>query len=107
MAPADFAGKFELLMKLLSVSRARVAADLGIDKSVVNRWARGDTLPTPQNLGALTALVARRRAGFTRLDWDRDLANLAAMFGATLPSPGPRVAEGPGAPMDVLRASRA
>mgnify|MGYP000007444798 CR=1 FL=1 len=41
--------------------RGRLAADLGVDKSVVGRWATGAVRPSDHNLSRLTALA--RRAG--------------------------------------------
>jgi hypothetical protein len=83
-----FAPKLDLVLKALSMSRGRLAASLGVDKSVVSRWASGAVTPSALNLGSLTALIASRRPGFTLLDWDRDLAGLAQMFGveAALPA---------------------
>ena len=102
MGAAPFGQKLELVLKILSISRGRLAADLGIDKSVVNRWARGVSAPTAHNLTALTSLIASRQPGFTLLDWERELGDLAAMFGASIPS-----AETPSAVDDILGVSRA
>jgi hypothetical protein len=33
-----FCRKLELVLKALSTSRGRLAADLGVDKSIVGRW---------------------------------------------------------------------
>ena len=79
--PDAFAGKLEFALKFLSLSRARLAADLGVDKSVVGRWVTGAVRPSAHNLSQLTALVATRVEGFTTLDWERDLNGLAAFLG--------------------------
>jgi hypothetical protein len=76
-----FSDKLAFVLKVLSMSRARLAADLGIDKSVVGRWVSGAVKPSPDNLSRLSALMAQKVAGFTALDWDRDLESLAALFG--------------------------
>jgi transcriptional regulator with XRE-family HTH domain len=76
-----FADRLEIVMKALSLSRGRLAADLGVDKSVVARWATGAVTPSEHNLAALTALVAGRQPGFTMLDWDRSPEALVALFG--------------------------
>ena len=76
-----FADKLNLILKVLSLSRARLAAELGLDKSVVARWASGATEPSGHNLAQLSALMATRVPGFTALDWDRDLAHLGRMLG--------------------------
>lgn len=82
-----FAQKLDLVLKALSMSRGRLASSLGVDKSVVSRWASGAVTPSAVNLDSLTALIASRRAGFTLLDWDRDLAGLAQMFGVEAATP--------------------
>jgi len=85
----SFAHKLTLALKALSISRTRLAADMGVDKSVVARWASGATRPSAHNLAALSAAVARMRPGFSALDWDRDLEDLARRLGVET---GPQVA---------------
>jgi hypothetical protein len=77
-----FCRKLELVLKALSTSRGRLAADLGVDKSIVGRWVSGAVQPSAHNLSLLTALVASRVPGFTALDWDRNLESLAGLLGA-------------------------
>ncbi len=77
----SFAEKLALVLKILSMSRARLAADLGIDKSVVGRWVSGAVKPSADNLSKLNSLLARRVPGFTALDWDKDPEALAAVLG--------------------------
>ena len=77
-----FCKKLEFVLKALSMSRGRLAADLGVDKSIVGRWVSGAVQPSAHNLSLLTALVASRVPGFTALDWDRDLESLAGLLGA-------------------------
>lgn len=79
-----FAKKLELVLKVLSMSRARLAADLGVDKSVVGRWVSGAVQPSAHNLSLLSALIGEKIAGFTALDWDRSLAAFAELIGADL-----------------------
>jgi len=79
-----FAKKLELVLKVLSMSRARLAADLGVDKSVVGRWVSGAVQPSAHNLSLLSSLIAQRIPGFTTLDWDRSLAAFAELIGADL-----------------------
>jgi hypothetical protein len=90
-----FAKKLELTLKVLSMSRSRLAADLGVDKSVVGRWVSGAVQPSAHNLSLLSALISERIPGFTALDWDRSLASFAELIGADLkavadhaPAPG-------------------
>ena len=73
MAIADFALKFGLLLKTLNLSRGRLAQLVGVDKSVVSRWASGVQAPSDHNLSLLTQAVARHRPDFDRCDWDLDV----------------------------------
>lgn len=77
-----FCEKLSLVLKLLSLSRGRLAADLGVHKSIVGRWVTGSVNPSTHNLSQLSALVARHSPGFTTFDWDRPLDELAELFGA-------------------------
>lgn len=80
----SFAKKLGLMLKVLSMSRARLAADLGVDKSVVGRWVSGAVQPSAHNLSLLSALIAQHIPGFTALDWDRGLPAFAELIGADL-----------------------
>src|ERR1700761_6599821 len=109
-----FAKKLELVLKVLSMSRARLAADLGVDKSVVGRWVSGAVQPSAHNLSLLSALIAERIAGFTALDWDRSLASFAELIGADLkavaghtPAPGSALTGLPIVGMEQFLASTA
>ncbi len=94
------------------MSRGRLAADLGVDKSVVGRWVTGAASPSEHNLTLLTAQIARRAPNFTVLSWDRDLAGLADLIGAD-PVAVPGVSSGlkagglPLANLDQIRATTA
>jgi len=81
LAPDAFPQKLDLVLKALSMSRGRLAAELGVDKSLVGRWASGAVTPSAHNLENLTRLIASKRAGFNMLDWDRDLTAVAKVFG--------------------------
>jgi transcriptional regulator with XRE-family HTH domain len=109
-----FSDKFTLILKILSMSRAGVAAALGVNKSVVARWASGATVPSSHNLAQLSALMARSAPGFTSLDWDRDLDGLAALFGVRVsggvetspPAPTPPHLAGLALPfLDLIKAT--
>jgi transcriptional regulator with XRE-family HTH domain len=78
----SFSAKLDLVLKALSLSRGQLALDLGVDKSAVGRWVTGAVVPSGHNLARLTGLIAQRMPGFTALDWDRPLADLAARLGA-------------------------
>lgn len=97
-----FSAKLDLVLKALSISRGRLAADLGVDKSVVSRWVTGAVKPSSHNLSGLTALIAGRVPGFKTLDWDRSFADLASLMGAD-PSAVPALNPGgpPGLPLAI------
>ncbi len=89
----SFSEKITFVLKVLCMSRGRLAADLGVDKSVIGRWITGAVNPSAHNLAHLSALLARKVPGFTALDWDRDMPAFAALFGVDLgrlPAAGPR-----------------
>jgi transcriptional regulator with XRE-family HTH domain len=77
-----FSENLRLVLKILSMSSARLASELETDKSVVSRWLKGSVQPSAHNLSRLSALMATRVEGFRTLDWERDPQSLAAMFGA-------------------------
>lgn len=84
----DFSAKLALVLKVLSISRGRLSAELGVDKSVVSRWLGGLYTPSGENLSQLTRYVASRIPGFTGLDWERSLEDLQnRMTGAEAAQP--------------------
>ena len=106
---SPFAPKLDLVLKALSMSRGRLAAELGVDKSLVGRWASGAVTPSAVNLENLTRLVATKRDGFTMLDWDRDIEGLAHTFGLEAPVNGHATelhGEADGLPLPVLEMAR-
>src|ERR1051325_9563074 len=54
MAPGDFAQKLGVVLKAINLSRGRLAQTIGVDKSVVSRWASAVQTPSDQNLSLLT-----------------------------------------------------
>lgn len=84
---ADFAARLALVLKALSISGGRLAADAGVDKSLVSRWRAGSVMPSAHNLARLTQIIAARHSGFTMLDWELDMDALAGRFGVTAPAP--------------------
>lgn len=104
-----FSRKLDLVLKALSLSRGRLAAQLGVDKSLAGRWASGAVTPSAHNLENLTRLVASQRPGFTLLDWERDLEDLARRLGVSVPAGGSaaaRPAPLAGLPLPFLEAAR-
>jgi adenylate cyclase len=86
-AVPDFAQKLGLLLKAHNLSRARLAQVVGIDKSVVSRWASGVQVPTDHNLSLLTQVIATHRPGFGRFDWDLDVEIFKDRLSHTLEVP--------------------
>jgi len=86
-ATGSFTQRLELILKALSLTRGRLAAELGVDKSLVGRWVSGAVKPSALNLERLTQYLAKRQPGFTLLDWDRDIDALAERFGVASPAP--------------------
>lgn len=55
-----FSEKLGLVLKSLSMSRGRLASELGVDKSLVGRWVSGTVTPSSHNLKNLTRLLMSR-----------------------------------------------
>jgi transcriptional regulator with XRE-family HTH domain len=91
----NFADKLTLVLKALSISRARLAAAAGVDKSLVGRWCAGTYAPAAHNLERITQTIAERVPGFTMHDWDRSIDDLAGSLGvqwvSTRPDSGDRL----------------
>ena len=83
-----FADRLNLGLKALSMSRGRLASELGVDKSLVGRWASGSVRPSAYNLERLTHFLAEKRPGLTLLDWEREMADFATLFGVEIAEPG-------------------
>ena len=66
----DFAVKLALLAKRLNWSRAKLAQQVGVDKSLAARWFNGNSRPSGNSLMQLTSAVAQAIDGFTAADWD-------------------------------------
>lgn len=108
MTGTAFGAKLDLVLKAFSMSRAQLAADLAVDKSLVGRWVAGVVNPSAHNLSALTRYVAARTPGFTMLDWDREMADFAPLFGVTPTATATEPVDGIPLPlMGMVRASTA
>ena len=81
-----FSDGLELVLKALSISRGQLAADVGVDKSLISRWCSGSVTPSTHNLARLTQRIAERHAGFSLHDWDAPVDDLATKFGVTVNS---------------------
>lgn len=105
---SPFAARLHLVFSAIAMSRAKLASVLGVDKSLVGRWAAGAVHPSDHNLSRITAVIAERFPGFTMLDWERDLADFARRLGldpaaATLEQPLPAVQGLPLQFIDLVR----
>jgi transcriptional regulator with XRE-family HTH domain len=76
-----FAARLRLALKATGFSRGGAASALGVDKSLVGRWASGAVRPSEHNLSRITALVAQHVPGFTMADWEREPRDFAARIG--------------------------
>jgi pimeloyl-ACP methyl ester carboxylesterase len=81
-----FGQRLTLALKALSMSRGRLAVELGVDKSLIGRWASGAVRPSAHNLERLTRFLAQKCPGLTLLDWDRTPADFARLFGVDIAS---------------------
>jgi transcriptional regulator with XRE-family HTH domain len=76
-----FSDRLALVLKALSVSRAQLAAAIGVDKSLISRWCTGSVTPSAHNLGRLTRYIAETSPGFSLLSWELPIQALAAKLG--------------------------
>ena len=77
----DFSAKLALVAKRLNWSRAKLAQQVGVDKSLAARWLNGNSRPTGNSLMLLTAAVAKMVDGFTAADWDLTPGQFARRLG--------------------------
>jgi hypothetical protein len=97
-----FSAKLDLVMKLANISRGRLAASVGVDKSVVSRWLGDAARPSGHNLSLVTELVRRDLPGvFSLLTWELELADFASAIGAHPQGPE-AVADPPAGPPATL-----
>lgn len=81
----DFAAKLDLVCKRLNWSRAKLAQQTGVDKSLASRWMSGSARPTGNSLMLLTAAIAKALPEFTAIDWQLDRAGFASRCGVPVP----------------------
>jgi len=103
----SFGERLTLALKALSMSRGRLAAELQVDKSLVGRWASGAVHPAAHNLERLTHFLAEKHPGLTLLDWEREPADFAALFGVELVAAAVPRASGITLPAETLDAAHA
>jgi transcriptional regulator with XRE-family HTH domain len=81
----DFAAKLAVICKRLNWSRAKLAQQVAIDKSLAGRWLSGASRPTGNNLMRLTDTIVRALPDFGAATWDLPTAMLARQLGGALP----------------------
>lgn len=55
--------KLGLILAKLNLSRARLAQKIGVDKSVVSRWASGSSVPSDHNMARLSEIIGALHPG--------------------------------------------
>jgi hypothetical protein len=99
----QFGAKLDLAMKRANIGRGRLAASVGVDKSVVSRWLGDAARPSGHNLSLVTELVRRDLPGvFTLLTWELDLGEFASAIGVHPQGPDEAVASPPAGPAATL-----
>ena len=78
----DFAAKLAQLAKRLNWSRAKLAQQVGVDKSLAGRWLNGESRPTPHSLMRRTSTVGQTITGLVSGDWDLPIDRFALRIGA-------------------------
>lgn len=104
MESEGFAAKFRLVLRALNLSRVAIASAVGVDKSLVGRWASGVVTPSEHNLARLSRFIGECKPGFSMADWDRSVAELADLFGVT--AAGSRAESLPGFPPAFVEHAR-
>ena len=109
-----FGDKLGLALKVTNISRGRLAASVGVDKSVVSRWLSDAVRPSGHNLTLVTNVIRQEtQTAFSLLTWELDYPDFARAIGApetVMPSqPAARESEGgaAGLPLQMLSVSRA
>lgn len=80
-----FAARLDLALRALNVSRVRLAASVGVDKSLVSRWVSGKTRPTSHNITRISEALGAVRDGFSAYWWDLPFAEFRQLLGISAP----------------------
>lgn len=79
---SDFGEKLSFALRALNLSRARLAAELKLNKASTTRWTMGRTAPSGDSLERLTHFIALKTPGFSQLSWDLPWAQFQRLFEA-------------------------
>jgi transcriptional regulator with XRE-family HTH domain len=111
-----FAVRLDLALRVLNISRVRLAASVGVDKSLVSRWVSGKTRPTSHNVTRISEALGTVRDGFSAYWWDLPFEEFRRLLGISTPTvesaPEPLPANGragrclPDLPVAALETSR-
>jgi transcriptional regulator with XRE-family HTH domain len=101
MGGHEFSDRLARVLAALNMSRGRLAAAIGVDKSVVGRWTRGLMRPSEHNLSLITGFVADRRPGFDMSAWGADEARFALLL-----APPPPAATAEWLPVSAVHSAR-
>ena len=109
-----FGEKLGLALKVTNISRGRLAASVGVDKSVVSRWLSDAVRPSGHNLTLVTNVIRQEtQTAFSLLTWELDYPDFARVIGApeivVQPQPAAKEADGAGPmlPLQAISVSRA
>jgi len=81
-----FAPRLDLALRVLNISRVRLAASVGVDKSLVSRWVSGKTRPTSHNVTRISEALGMVRDGFSAYWWDLPFAEFRQLLGISAPA---------------------
>src|SRR5882724_4264807 len=77
----DFSTKLGLIAKRMNWSGAKLAQEVGVDKSIAARWLNDRSRPTANSLMLLTKAVVQSIPGFTQSDWELPLEQFGMRLG--------------------------
>ena len=97
----DFAAKLALVRQQLDWSRAKLAQQVGIDKSLAGRWTKGASRPTANSLARLTSAVAQAIPGLKSDEWHLSIEQFALRVGADPATAARAAAKGHDARMTI------
>jgi len=83
----DFPRRLDVALKTLNISRAQLAVQVGVDKSLISRWLSGRMRPSSHNLTRISEVLSRARPGFNTLHWERPRPEFEAFLGIGAPIP--------------------
>ena len=66
----QFGQNLSIALSRLNLSRGALAQQIGVDKSVVSRWATGQSRPSETSVTRLTSLIRQTIPDFSRNDWE-------------------------------------